>query len=136
MPSISHHQQLPKHNLGTLNQAGPVQNTWYTILSTTKDLCIVGLVVSVQTTNETLEVEIVIDGNTYTNTNASVAGTNYTVYMSLSDTTMSPVFDTGTYNTSLRYGKFCGHSIQIRIRKTTAAGAGNIRAAVLYETMR
>ena len=48
----------------TLNQAAPVQNTWYDILPTTTNVRVWKVAVAVEDTNETLQVQIIIDGET------------------------------------------------------------------------
>jgi len=115
----------------TLNQAAPVQNTWYTVLDTTKDGYIHSIGFSVATTDEDLEVKLTVDGQTYTATQTAVAGTKYNIFMICTATSIycgalttdSPI---GLY-TELSF-----RSVKVEIRKTTANGTGNLQCAIFY----
>jgi len=115
-----------------LNQAAPVQNTWYTVLNYTgRYTRVESVTIKVETTGETLETELEVDGIVYAGSLAATAGTNYSVYTRRHpDSAAGTVaFDTLSYLNPLTLE---GDNIRVRVRKTTAAGAGNLRAKVIY----
>lgn len=114
-----------------LNQAAPVQNTWYTVLAATEDVRVVACSIRVETANETLEVEMVIDGVTYIANQLAVAATTYTMGISgnpVSDTLNSSLTAVDIYRAFLIEGQ----NIRLRIRKTTALGAGNLKCKLVW----
>jgi hypothetical protein len=114
----------------TLSQATPSQNQYYDILPATVNAKVLSCSVSVASTGETLQAALVIDGQTYTGTQAAVAGTLYYIYLTpagaLSFTTSVVPF----YNQS---GAIEGRSIEIKVEKTTNAGSGTITGTVQYQ---
>ena len=120
----------------TLNQATPVQNTWYTILETTNTR-IYGLAINVEDANETLEVRATVDGETI---NASaLAATHSTEYMvhvwPRAITQVLAMYCNAVTATNLyQEGSHIleGKSVKLEIRKTTATGAGNLMAIASY----
>lgn len=111
-----------------------VQNTWYTILSTTANVTIYSLAFRMDTANEDIEVELTIDGNTFTASITAVANTTYVIYLLANPIASSAIFyaiDTQAYAIYRAY-LTKGRSIQVRIRKTTAAGANALRNAMVY----
>jgi len=116
-----------------LNQAAPVQDTWYTILDTTRNVRIVYGRFMVATTNETLEVRITVDGQVLVSSAlAATADTSY--YLNHTVDFWNPN-DTGftlAATNNLLAFVLEGRSIKIDMRKTTAAGAGNLVARVRY----
>lgn len=124
----------------TLNQAAPVQDTWYPILDTTAYVRVYQISVNIADTNETLEVEVTVDGQTLT---GSVAATHTTSYAAVPRaagivrTAVMVLFvDDGTWWERARAFCFDGHSVRIRVRKTTAAGAGNLMGIVNYGVLK
>lgn len=116
----------------TLSQAAPVQNTWYEVLTYTgKYTHIYHVVVSVAVANETLECEIIVDGVTYAGSLACTAGTFYQVYYGVGDTTAGTLSISGSYP---QPSHIEGSNIRVRVRKTTAAGAGTLTAKTIYST--
>jgi len=116
----------------TLAQAAPVQNTWYTVLADTGAYTkIIDIFMQVLTTGETLEVEVTIDGLTKTGSIAAAAGTDYQVRHGTTQ-----LVDTFIPVTALTYSllDYEGHDVQVRIRKTTANGAGTLNGKVIYAT--
>ena len=111
-----------------LTQAAPVQNTWYTILDTTKNARIHSIAFIVADTDETLELKITADDLTSTITKASTADTYYmlTRYPHLAN--FYPASATH-YTAALL---FEARSVKIEIRKTSAAGVGTITGRVKY----
>lgn len=117
-----------------LNQANPVQNTWYTILDTTGDLEIFLVAIAIITTGETLECRLTIDGvipNIISGL-AAVAGTTYPVAI-YHDHTGMWLDATVSNSLILRNGQTLRcRAFKAEVRKTTNAGAGNLRGAVSY----
>jgi len=114
-----------------LNQAAPVQNTWYTALETTRYTHIKLVVCSVAATAEDLEIEVTVDGVTYAGSKAgAVAGTTYAAgwavasgaagVLSLYTVAVDSLLDLE------------GNDVRMRVRKTTAAGAGTLNCKVIY----
>lgn len=134
MPKITHSALNPSFQADAiLNQAAPVQNTWYTILDTTINAILHGVTFAIITTDETLEVKITIDGNSYTASQAATASTTYQAYFAADYTGkyLTTVADTISPILWRKIGISC-RSLKVEIRKTTATGAGNLRAAVTY----
>ena len=119
-------QQQPDE---VLNQANPVQNEWYTVLDTKINAQLQSVNLAVLVTDETLEVEVVIDGQTLTGSVAATAGTNYFARLWPRDIKLevSPTEDLFGRGESIDR-----RSIRVRIRKTTAAGAGNLMSRVKW----
>ena len=108
-----------------LNQAAPIQNQWYIVVPFTgvytwvKYICC-----AIQTANETVEIEVTIDGVVHTGLAALVAGNLNTVYFSDTPAGATTFYIFANTRVSL---DLQGHDVQIRIRKTTALGAGNLQ---------
>jgi hypothetical protein len=115
----------------TLSQASPAQNTWYTILDTTKNCRLYAVLVVIATTGEDLEVRITIDGQTITGAFSAGAGANYSVSMDEWDATNLQAAN-GRYMIWGSGGVLEGRSIKVEVRKTTAAGAGTLSGLVIY----
>ena len=118
-----------------LNQGAPVQNDWYDLLPVTKNCRVKQIHVNIEDNDETLEVRMTIDGEVLIGSNACTHSTNYPVGVHADAELMTDVleFDTvpahfGKYRAFLKEGK----SIQIEVRKTTAAGVGNLTGIVTY----
>jgi len=114
-----------------LAQATPVQNTWYVVLDTTRQVRAYSLQIDVATVNETLEARLTIDGNTRTGSQAAVAGTAYFLYLNAWGGTVS--WDT-TAKTAIMMalGFMDCHSLKVEMRKTTATGAGTLDGRLMY----
>jgi len=111
-----------------------VQNTWYPVLAATglytflRNICL-----RVETANETIELEVTVEGIVDILTLAATFGTTYIVRFSVEPSLAVPLLNAIpviTYNLDL-----IGHDISVRIRKTTAAGAGTLRAKVVYAVL-
>lgn len=125
----------------TLNQANPVQNTWYTVLDTTLNCRIWAILIQIDTTGETLDVQITVDGQVIPSSGAvCVAGNAYEICFGYSGALgVLPIdnlvpFDVGSPFSRYRAYLIEGRSVKVEVRKTTAAGAGNLRAEVQYST--
>lgn len=119
-----------------LNQAGAVQNTWYTILDTTLNARIVRLNVACTVANETVQVRLTVDGQTITSNDALTAGTTYNIVW-VENAAAGTVNLTVTTTAATMSTSFLieGRSIKIEIRKTTAAGASALLAKAIYGKM-
>lgn len=114
-----------------LIQAAPVQNTWYTVLDTKKNVKIYGISMCILTTGETLEMRITIDGQPSTLSYACIADTDYSIYKLFAPNTTSFDVATGLY-LACYTSPLEAKSVKVEIRKTTAAGAGDLLGHVTY----
>jgi len=123
---------VPEHKPGAyLNQSSPVQNTWYTVLDTTKNVRIIHIGYRVNTTGETLEMRLTLDGNVFSNTINATAGSWYYVALDSLSTTSLHI---NLVSEMMPNRTFSGGSPkrQTRIRKTTASGTGSIQVYAQY----
>jgi len=114
-----------------LDQAAPDQNTWYPVLASTDDVRIITFIGVIFVTGETVEGRITIDGVSIPiNASAFVAST---VYEACNSSPYNPDFYWVTPVIS-QYRAFTieGQNIKIEIRKTTAAGAGNLFSRIKW----
>lgn len=128
---------LTHHASATLTQAAAVQNTWYDILATTLNARIYYLSVSMRTLAEDLEVQLIIDGNTYAGSQAAaVADADYYCYLvAYGSTTATSLAMTQNTLTLVGLNTFLeGKSIRVRVRKTSANGANSLNGIVAYGT--
>ena len=123
---------VPEHKPGAyLNQSSPVQNNWYTVLDTTRNIRIIHIGYRVNTTGETLEMRLTLDGNVFSNTINATAGSWYYVALdSLSTSSLhinltSEMMPNRTFLAEAR-------SAKLEIRKTPASGTGSIQVYVQY----
>jgi len=120
---------VPEHQAdATKDQANPVQNTWYTVLDTTDYVRLIGVCLYVADTAETLAVQITVDGQTVAGSGAATADTWYEIYLDRDGTLVI------SNNALFQYRAYIleGRSIKVEVRKTTATGAGNLKARVYY----
>jgi len=113
------------------SRVNPVQNTYYTILVTTANVRIDGLMITVETTGEDLQILLTIDGQTITKTLACVAGTRYLVVLTANQEIYYRLPASSLNEDSKSWE---GRSQQIQIRKTTANGIGTITWDLIYQT--
>jgi len=114
-----------------IDNVTPIINEYYDALPVSVDVEVWQMYIRVADTGETLQVDFIVDGRTFTGTQAAVAGTVYYVGINSSgqlNFSTSPI-RAGWQNS----GGDSGHSYQIRIRKTTSAGTGTIRTVVDYK---
>ena len=123
-----------------INQAAPVQNTWYYFttggVSLTEDPIINAKIyaigVNIEDTGEDIELVMNIDGETISMTALGLA--HSTPYFA--DTSVRPIGRTDILYLETDENKariiLEGKSISIGIRKTTAAGAGNLTGIVTW----
>lgn len=134
MPEVLSLAKTPKAQaIATLNQAAPVQNTWYTILSEQKNCRLIGFGASVAVADETLEIRLTVDGVVFSTVAlACTAGTVYYGYLSQNNVAQICGLSATEY-TSFKTFIIEGRTVKLEIRKTTALGAGTLTAAVCYQ---
>ncbi len=132
----SHRLSMQKHQAPKkLNQAAPVQNTYYTIMEEV-DARIEEMHFGVEDTNETLQVKVTIDGETITSdAYAATHSTSYGVIRNQDAITRTEVleFDSSpAHFEKYRSYMMDGHSVKVEVRKTTTAGTGNLVGIVSW----
>jgi len=117
----------------TLDQAAPAQNTWYTVLNTTINCRIISIAIKVADTGETLEIQLTVDGQVLTVSQAAVANTWYNLLLDANNSSI--YLSTADY---MRQRAFLleARSVKFEVRKTTAAGAGTISSRIMYAKRR
>jgi hypothetical protein len=124
-----------------LNQAAPVQNTWYYVLGTVTvpvaNCRVIAIGINIEDTNETLECDALVDGETIPSSTACTQSTPYFGYLYPEPITRidNLVFANDT-RILWKSHLFDGRRVQVRVRKTTAAGVGNLIATVMYALRR
>ena len=117
-----------------LIQTAPVQNTWYEILAPTgRYTRIIGITGEILIVNETIECRVIVDGVVFVTLGTGFAvGNIYSIY--INETLLGNLEWGGAGVTYSQHRAFLieGHDISVEIRKTTAAGAGNLLGKVLY----
>jgi hypothetical protein len=114
-----------------VNQAAAVQNTWYTLMSTTNNVRLMLVGISMDTAVETIVLELTADGQVFTGTRgAAVIGTIYYAIPNVTAGAIALIDDGGIPN----YRAFMleGRTISLRMRKTTNVGAGTLSGYVVY----
>ena len=112
-----------------LNQAAPVQNTWYPVLATqsrTTRIYLASIVVA--TADETLQMRILVDGLTLSGALNATLGTVYRVEFNYGIAAESLVIGTTRDSTYIVEGR----NVSVDVRKTSATGAGTLSAIVKY----
>jgi len=85
----------------------------------------------IATTNETIEMRLTVDGNSITAVAAAyTADTTY--YARISGLTAGNIVNSTTLYNLMSNAPLFGRSVKLEIRKTTAAGAGNLSCRVFY----
>jgi len=116
-------------DLALLNQAAPVQNTWYTILDTVRKVEVSHIWFRVQTTGEDLEIRVTADGKTLEGSQTAVAGTGYWARKRGEADSLT----VGTTETMANfYSRFPARSFKLEVRKTSNNGAGQLDGACHY----
>jgi len=116
-----------------LNQAAAVQNTWYTVLDTTKNVKIMFVLFRCTAVNETVQLRFTIDGLTRTLEQACVANTYYYARWGADATTGANWYASLTVTADMNLmNPIEGRSIKIEMRKTTATGASALQCRVPY----
>lgn len=129
-------QEMVLQTPATLSQATPTQNTYYNILGATANVEAIYVAIKIATTGETLQVRLIIDGNTWTGSLSCAAGTLYYVTLSAFSDAGVPTFTIQTTAAPLGGSSYSlgGRSVQISVEKTTASGTGTLTGAVLYKS--
>ena len=118
-----------------LNQATPVQDTWYEILAATDNVRVYHIYVNVEDANETLDVRLTIDGEVLVGANACTESISYSmdIFGDAITRTDSLEFDKVPNDyVKMRAFMIEGKSVKVEVRKTTNAGAGNLTGIVMY----
>lgn len=120
-----------------LSQAAPAQNTWYTVADLTGILHLIGLAAQIDTTGETLEARLTVDGEVISNVQACGAGTHYMLEISQSTFAVPRILAFGAASVEMNRRAFQleGKAIKFELRKTTAAGGGTLKGTVIYAKM-
>lgn len=111
-----------------LDQAAPVQNTWYTVLDA-KNVEIYAIAYLIATTDETIETRLTLDGVQMTSTQAPAThDTNVWVGFG------AGALYTGILNPSISevWLKLHAQVCKVEIRKTSNTGVGNLKCKVTY----
>ena len=117
-----------------LVQAAPVQNDWYPVLAVVGSGLLIDIGLGVKTADETLQIEIIIDGVTLSEDPlAAVANGDYHAWYKCDASEdhyeiVFPAID--EYNRYLNLP--FRHSLTVRARKTTALGAGDLVCIVVH----
>lgn len=119
---------------GVLNQAAPVQNTYYPILPETKLVELWGISINIEDADETLQVRLTLDGEILlSQAFAATHSTNYFIRRSLDAINqMAGLTIAATAYDQYRGPFLEGHTTMVEVRKTTALGAGNLTGIVQY----
>jgi hypothetical protein len=129
-PPLFFEMQTP----AVLNQAAPVQNQWYQLLPATANCRLYRVAINIEDVDETIAARVIVDGETFTGAIGATHSTIYFVYQYPNAITRVMQIN---YNSSATYSGYAsplfeGHSVAVDVRKTTAAGAGNLTGIALY----
>jgi hypothetical protein len=111
------------------SQATPVQNTYYPVLPATKNVRLFGVYFAVATTGETLQAQIIVDGQTFTASVSATAGTSYYLWQNFNGQWL--LTTSGEF--AAQQAPFEGRNVAINIEKTSNNGTGTITGKVNYE---
>ena len=118
-----------------LNQAAPVQDTFYPIGGVLEKARVYAIGVNIEDANETLEVQITRDGEVIQAVGLAVThSASYLAYVSVDAITRVDTCKLAAItNDQLRPAFIVeGLEIEVEVRKTTALGAGNLTGIVTY----
>ena len=118
-----------------LNQAGPNINQWYDILPETENVRIYRIGCGVLLANETLAVQILIDGQVIDGVGFVCAfGVDHYAYMYSAGIGRTDNIYLSNVVADEMHKAFMieGRVVQVQMRKTTANGAGNLSGIVMY----
>ena len=108
-----------------------VQNTWYTILTTTTPGVLHKAGLASQTNQEDIVLEVTLDGVLYSGVAAGVAGTRYEGYPYIDDALLTNQI-AFTSSTSITGVNWPYKTLLVRMRKTSINGAGALTGWVQY----
>lgn len=123
---------LTKELAAILNQAAPIQDQWYEVVDIPRPGFLYESYIEVLTTGETLECRMTIDGTIYLLNAAqvAVAGTIYWIQIRAAHTNQIQT-QTSHHSAYDREGMWF-KTFKMEVRKTTAAGAGNLIGVAHY----
>ena len=128
-----------KAPIATLDQAPPVQNTWYTVLDTKKYVRLIFLSMKHDNTDAsalTINMRVTVDGTVYTAA-VDAAGNDNTVYYFYFDPTADALLSSTTLYNAGYYEDIRGNSVKVEVRMTGVPGtAEHLYAYVQYELWR
>lgn len=113
----------------TIDQASPVQNTWYTILDTILNVLVHAIWIKMNTTGETVAVRMTIDG--IVKTASAGFGVDEDDWVTLNTATGELGYSAGADSASLK-GPLPSRSFKMEVRKTTANGTGTLSGRVTH----
>ena len=127
-----------KMPIATIDQAPPVQNTWYTVLDTVIAGRLIYLSMKHDNTDSsalTINMRVTIDGVTLTAA-ADAAGVDNTTYYFYVDPTSDALLSTTTVFNAGYYEDVRGNSIKVEVRMTGVPGtAEHLYGYIQYEVM-
>lgn len=117
-----------------LDQANPNQNQWYPLLPATDFCRVYKASVQVAAVNETLQVRVTIDGQvSIVQSFNATFGTIYHIYVNPYATDQTIRFHMTPTLNEVSHAFLCeGHNVMIEVRKTSAAGAGNLTGVASF----
>lgn len=126
-----------KQPFATINLT-PVQNTWYTVLDTTKFVKLIYLVLgqgNAETADKSCQLQVVMDGITHTMPNVSISNNVYKYcYLHPLSDEMRAI---DALINAAYYDSWEGHSVKVEARLTSAVGTNQIlRSRVQHEILK
>lgn len=127
-----HTVQWREQPVAVIDQAAPNINQWYPVLAPTVVYTrLFDIIAYVMAVGETLEVEVTINGLTWITPGVACgAGVVFRIIVSPS---IASEITLQAWSQNVPYIDQYGHNVGVRVRKTTAAGAGNLRCKVVFE---
>lgn len=125
----------PNHYDDTVDQAAPVQNTYYELFHL-YNFNPKAIALKVADTGESVQVRVTVDGTVYTGVATAVNANEWVQISYLRIQSQVPILtaSSGNIDMSVQFANtqpFWGHEITIEWRKTTANGAGTITGQVV-----
>ena len=129
--SSSKSAMFSKQPAESINQAAPVQNTYYTIADL-RNARVYEISVNVEDANEDLILRVTINGEVLSS--AGLTATHSTNYYGYIDTDAINRLELSQLTGTKRNQSYVceGRSVKIEVRKTTATGAGNLTGVVSW----
>ncbi len=136
---VSERYCYEKQPLASIDQAPPVQNTWYPVLDIVQPVRVIYLSMKHDNTDSsalTINMRVTIDGVAMTAA-ADAAGTDNTVNYFYVDPTADALLSTTTVFNAGYYEDMVGNSLKVEVRMTGVPGtAEHLYGYVQYEILR
>jgi hypothetical protein len=116
----------------TLDQAAPVQNTYYTVLDTKKNVRIISAALVALGVAETVQLRFTIDGITHESEVSDGVLAWQTAHLVRHTTTLFKLYQADPTSKNVPF-LIEARSVKIEARKTTANGAGNLQGKVKWQ---